>query len=343
MGRFGLRVLQRVSPASRAFVRVRRAAQGIELRTANVLRFSMAPSSTLSKALDGIAIVDRVAVTFDVSQGIELCLRDVKTEHTQAASGAATCKAAGDPRCLGAHGGRHWEQCIESVGAPPLSRAPALLGPIRRVFAAPWVIVVPDKPSQLEERLATYFAAGHHVAIDTATQVLTFSEALTFRATHRFVWLGGPHRFPAAVRRPWPINFFVQDSARKLETKQHDEQWGSFAFGPCFFEEGHGISFIAPANSNAGDGMDGASLDASTASNLLDLVVTATDAQALIDLVSFSFATNQAHTRAPLSNMLPDFFVAGPEFRWKGWGGIVAAGYLDAAWGIAAHAAYFNC
>ena len=35
-----------------------------------------------------------------------------------------------------------------------------------------------------------------------------------------------------------------------------------------------------------------------------------------VDLVSYSFATNQPHTRAPMSNMLPDFMVVGPDFRW---------------------------
>mmetsp|Transcript_122101 Transcript_122101/g.390516 ORF Transcript_122101/g.390516 Transcript_122101/m.390516 type:complete len:233 (+) Transcript_122101:135-833(+) len=65
--------------------------------------------------------------------------------------------------------------------------------------------------------------------------------------------------------------------------------------------------------------------------------------QALLDLVSFSFATNQPHTRAPLSNMLPDFVVSGPDFRWRGYGGIVAAGYWDAEWRVATQSAYFQC
>jgi len=41
----------------------------------------------------------------------------------------------------------------------------------------------------------------------------------------------------------------------------------------------------------------------------------------LQDLVTFSFATNQPHTRAPMSNMLPDFLITGPDFAWKGYGG----------------------
>mmetsp|Transcript_75927 Transcript_75927/g.213912 ORF Transcript_75927/g.213912 Transcript_75927/m.213912 type:complete len:140 (+) Transcript_75927:78-497(+) len=67
------------------------------------------------------------------------------------------------------------------------------------------------------------------------------------------------------------------------------------------------------------------------------------DVEALLDLVSFSFATNQPHTRAPMSNMLPDFVVSGPDFRWRGYGGIVAAGYWDAEWRVATQSAYFQC
>ena len=39
------------------------------------------------------------------------------------------------------------------------------------------------------------------------------------------------------------------------------------------------------------------------------------------DLVTYSFASNQPHTRAPMSNMLPDVMVTGPDFLWKGYGG----------------------
>ena len=37
--------------------------------------------------------------------------------------------------------------------------------------------------------------------------------------------------------------------------------------------------------------------------------------------MTYSFASNQPHTRAPMSNMLPDVMVTGPDFLWKGYGG----------------------
>ena len=49
----------------------------------------------------------------------------------------------------------------------------------------------------------------------------------------------------------------------------------------------------------------------------------------------YSFATNQPHTRAPFSNMLPDYVLTGPDFRRMGYGGIVAAGFWGPRGGTA--------
>ena len=40
---------------------------------------------------------------------------------------------------------------------------------------------------------------------------------------------------------------------------------------------------------------------------------------------------------------IPDFVVTGPDFAWKGHGGMVAAGYFDGAWGLAERSAVFYC
>ena len=64
----------------------------------------------------------------------------------------------------------------------------------------------------------------------------------------------------------------------------------------------------------------------------LDLVVTAADADALALITASAFTTNQPHTRAPFSNMLPDVLVIGPDFEWQGHGGVLAAGFFDGAW-----------
>ena len=50
----------------------------------------------------------------------------------------------------------------------------------------------------------------------------------------------------------------------------------------------------------------------------------------------------QAHTRAPFSNMLPDFLITGPDFEWKGHGGILGAGFFDGLWGVG-EGSYLPC
>jgi len=346
IGRFGLRVLQRTSPASRASVRIRRpradskgggaaaAAAVLELRTGNVRRLSVAPDSELLRGEIGGAgkstvtiDVDGARITVDKAAGVELCRGEVKSS-LEATCAAGSSSAAGCESLAVAGGLASWAPC-----ALPALRGSSLLGPIRRVFAAPWVVVVPDDPTPLETRLATYFANGHLIAVDTATQVLPLTSALALRDTRHFVWLGNALRFPSRFREPWPVRLEEGDQQAEVQ-KAEDATWpSSLTLGPCAFQgPGHGAAFLAPV-SEAESG----------AAGLLDLVVTATGPQALIDLVSFSFATNQPHTRAPMSNMLPDFVVTGPEFRWRGYGGMLAAGYFDEAWRVAPNSAYLHC
>lgn len=197
----------------------------------------------------------------------------------------------------------------------PATRPQALHGPIRRAFSAPWLVVLPDEPSASEVRLAAYLATGHLVAVGTTTQVRRQAEAAEMRGTHRFVYLGvdAHSRFGRAATAAWPVG-------------------PSLSVGHCAFGgAGHAAAFIAPASSPA------------IAVTTLDLVVTATDEEALGRLVASSYATNQPHTRAPLSNMLPDFVVVGPDFAWKGHGGMLAAGFFDDEWSVAEGSAVLYC
>eukprot|EP00439_Symbiodinium_sp_Y106_P048509 s5681_g6.t1 len=224
-----------------------------------------------------------------------------KVEVCQSSPG--TCSESGEGS------GGSWRVCGLGDLRPSLS-------PIRRVFAEPWVLVIPDTPSALEVLLASYFVGGHLTAVGTATQVLTQTEARAFRQSHRFVFLGTVARLPWG--KSWPLELRSGASGNTLR------------LGGCRFAGQYSAVFRAPA-------------EGSEALRALDLVVTALEDQALVDLVSYSFATNQPHTRAPMSNMLPDFMVAGPHFRWKGYGGVVAAGYWDESWQPAPNSAYFRC
>jgi len=344
VGRFGVRVLQRVSPASRAFVRIRwrggdndgsSGNRGIELVTANVRRLGIAPSAAVATASNGAIFVDNWRIDFDIVEGVDICRDKAGDDRQPSPCSSGVGSAVREDVCttIDASSQRHgvrsgrWQRCGELTGTPPRSRGLAVLGPIRRVFAAPWAVVVPDDPTPLEMTLAAYFATGHLTAVGTSTQTLTYSAAGALRETYRFVWLGRPGRFPAASRAVWPLRIDVAT----LEDEKNGH-WATLSVDRCVFREGHGAVFTTPAATAA-----------QADSDKLDLVITATGPKALRDLVTYSFATNQAHTRAPMSNMLPDFFVTGPEFLWRGYGGVVAAGYWDAEWQVASHAGYFQC
>ena len=85
-------------------------------------------------------------------------------------------------------------------------------------------------------------------------------------------------------------------------------------------------AFLAPAAARA---------------DALDLVVTGLHLVTLEWLVATTFATNQPHTRAPFSNMLPDFVVVDKAARWTGVAGIRATGYFDDDWRPAS--GFFAC
>eukprot|EP00928_Gymnodinium_smaydae_P032630 TRINITY_DN23578_c0_g1_i1.p1 TRINITY_DN23578_c0_g1~~TRINITY_DN23578_c0_g1_i1.p1 ORF type:complete len:675 (-),score=77.45 TRINITY_DN23578_c0_g1_i1:91-2079(-) len=320
-GRFGLRILQRRSPASRAFLRVRASPIGFTVKTANVQRFTVEANSIAATAFtNGVVVVDGTHIPVDPSKSTEFCKTGGWSLNT--ADDGSCAADASDGTCSRGRYSTTWSICTHPLGPASSHRTLAMQGPIRKVFAAPWVVVVPDDALPMEISLATYFATGHLVAVDTSSQVLTVSQATSVRSKYRFVWLGRADRFPAAAASNWPVRIVSDGGTQVGATK--------LAVGPCLVGEGHGAAFLAPG-------------DASDGSSILDLVVTATDMKALADLISFSFATNQPHTRAPMSNMLPDFMISGPDFRWKGYGGIVAAGYWDEEWRVAPDSAYFQC
>jgi hypothetical protein len=75
----------------------------------------------------------------------------------------------------------------------------------------------------------------------------------------------------------------------------------------------------------------------------LDLFVVSASVAALEAALRYSFSVQQALTRAPHSNMVPDWFVTGPEYAWKGYGGLRAAGFWGNTWGIQDEVSYSAC
>jgi hypothetical protein len=64
----------------------------------------------------------------------------------------------------------------------------------------------------------------------------------------------------------------------------------------------------------------------------LALLLSATDADGLATLLALATPTVPPMTRAPFANTVPDLLVTGPRPPARGWGGLRAAGHLDAQW-----------
>jgi hypothetical protein len=70
------------------------------------------------------------------------------------------------------------------------------------------------------------------------------------------------------------------------------------------------------------------------------MVVAGTDAAGLRDALALGQPTIPPMVRAPYTNMHPDVLVTGPDFAWKGIGGVLAAGRWGPAWTLAPEASF---
>merc|ERR1712232_98527 len=104
----------------------------------------------------------------------------------------------------------------------------------------------------------------------------------------------------------------------------------SFTIGPCSLRGArHGLVFTAPRWEHAVGSKGGRAF--------IDLVVSGTDAIGFLDVVTFH---HKHLSRSPFGNMVPDYFLSGPEYKAKGFGGLIAAGFWGSEWEWRADSAY---
>ena len=58
------------------------------------------------------------------------------------------------------------------------------------------------------------------------------------------------------------------------------------------------------------------------------------DASGIREAVKLGEPTIPPMARAPFSNTVPDYVIVGPRFAAEGWGGVLAAGFLDHSWRV---------
>jgi len=129
--------------------------------------------------------------------------------------------------------------------------------------------------------------------------------------------------------------------------------WIEGAPCPAFIEPGTAIVYLAPwwddrqsrdddlqgSGSGSGGGDDGSG---DGAARLL-LVVAGVDERGLLLAAKLARPTIPPMTRAPFTNLLPDWIVLGSEAETKGYGGVRAAGFWGNNWEFDPASSYLNC
>jgi hypothetical protein len=225
-------------------------------------------------------------------------------------------------------------------------RGPSNYGPARQVFASEFVLVRGTAGSKAENdanmRTAVLIANSHYLASHTRAAIVTDEElqgqlasasASPYRHQQRvLIGLAGSNRFiktaedcaaeksaagGTSSQCTLPVRLYPAENSAVVELE----------VGPCTYtHEGIGLVFTSPRWESESD---------STTSGraLLDLVVTGTSIGGMLNASSrFSFAFNQALTRATFTNMVPDVALTGREFLRKGPGGMPIAGFWGNEW-----------
>jgi hypothetical protein len=99
-----------------------------------------------------------------------------------------------------------------------------------------------------------------------------------------------------------------------------------FIVDSCLFNSfNQGIMFTFPLDINN---------NSNNIRNRIGLMISADNKDSLYDVISYSYSSNTALTRAPFSNMQADFFITGGEFRAKAGPGLQGIGYWNNNWKI---------
>ena len=200
---------------------------------------------------------------------------------------------------------------------------------LRRIFAAPFTIVYGTRGTVTEENAYLqaalqlswdwFYSAGGTTSIMSDVE---YVELLDQRmAPHQnVIIMGGPrcNSFAASMDKLNPVQIGVGDDG-----------WSTYKIGPCRFGGPNlGLVTIGGIGPDrhfvlvAGDGVGGEEGGFPKATTMLH---------------DGLFETNHWQHRAP------DYALAGTEWGWKGFGGILAAGFWDHNWKFAPEASYVQC
>lgn len=141
-------------------------------------------------------------------------------------------------------------------------------------------------------QLATYIANSHHISTETLSQIVLdkdLSDEIAYK--HNLVLIGRPDQniWSAKLNSSFPIKI----GSSKIEVFHLFIPINPLKIANCVFGDGNiGYAFTAPH------------IHSETNYIGLNLVIGGTDLQGMQNVVKYSFASNQALTRAAFTNMV---------------------------------------
>lgn len=127
-------------------------------------------------------------------------------------------------------------------------------------------------------------------------------------------------------------NPFLNLIAREIALPVEFINKNDFIVDSCLFNSlNQGIMFTFPIDINNNN-----------IRNRIGLMISANNKDSLYDVITYTYSSNTALTRAPFSNMQADFFITGDEFRSKAGPGLQGIGYWNNDWKIDVENTWFS-
>ena len=215
------------------------------------------------------------------------------------------------------------------VEEDPVARSEELYGPMKRVFDAPFLIVVGtlgSKAANASNLQAAIFLANSHFAASHTHCVIVKDVDLNASEadTNNLVLIGG-------ADNSWTPKVFAAATGKAFPPLKLIEESGIFALGNCIYNSSAvAISALIPWYTTAGTGKK------------LALLLAGSGVTELMS--SMTYSSNVPLTRAMFTNMMPDFVVTRrKDFLWKGLGGFHAAGYWGPSFNLDERSSMVKC
>jgi hypothetical protein len=308
-GRGGIQIMQHVTLNQISKIRVTRLSENVwNLKTSNVQRFGF-------KKISGIHIPQFIKV--DSNPNL------FPVSSIMVTDGNYLCRSVCSKKI-------EWSICNGDEWKRK-ERSPETYGPMRQVFENPFVIIVGTRSSSSERErfmefaifLANQMYIQGHMSVSIYNDIEWKESLLPNKKEHNLVLIGGPHTnlISNEIIVSSPIKYLSQDRNCIYFNATNRE----YLFNATFNEMPFGALFMIPVLDGSKEQISG---------KQLALIVSGTD------LEGFNLAADAFPLYSGLQ--LPDYLILNRNFKSRGSGGIVAAGYWDNKWRFTSKTGYID-